>query len=108
MPNVSFREFLASTDLLRHAAPETVTLVAADHDVYEEESDYFFEDRSDEMITDDLLARLLTFPNVLVTSHQAFLTGDALQAIAEITATNAREYLAGKRGADLKNAVGAR
>jgi len=42
-------------------------------DVYEEESDYFFEDKSMELIADDLLARLLTFPNVLMTSHQAFL-----------------------------------
>jgi D-lactate dehydrogenase len=74
-------------------------------DVYEEESEYFFEDRSDEVITDDLLARLLTVPNVLVTSHQAFLTSDALQAIAETTARNVREYLAGKRGAELENVV---
>jgi D-lactate dehydrogenase len=74
-------------------------------DVYEEESEYFFEDRSDEVITDDLLARLLTFPNVLVTSHQAFLTSDALEAIAETTAKNVREYLAGKRGAELENVV---
>ena len=74
-------------------------------DVYEEESEYFFEDRSDQVITDDLLARLLTFPNVLVTSHQAFLTGDALQAIARTTAGNIRAYLDGRRGADLLNAV---
>ena len=74
-------------------------------DVYEEESEYFFEDRSDQVITDDVLARLLTFPNVLVTSHQAFLTADALQSIAETTANNIRQYLAGKRGADLENVV---
>jgi D-lactate dehydrogenase len=74
-------------------------------DVYEEESEYFFEDRSDQVITDDVLARLLTFPNVLVTSHQAFLTADALQAIAETTAGNIRDYLAGKRGAELENVV---
>jgi D-lactate dehydrogenase len=80
-------------------------LGAAGLDVYEEENEYFFEDRSDEVITDDLLARLLTFPNVLVTSHQAFLTSDALQAIAKTTAGNVREYLAGNRGAKLENVV---
>ncbi|MBD3221925.1 2-hydroxyacid dehydrogenase [bacterium] len=74
-------------------------------DVYEEESEYFFEDRSDEVITDDVLARLLTFPNVLITSHQAFLTVDALQAIARTTATNVRDYCAGKRGTALENLV---
>jgi D-lactate dehydrogenase len=74
-------------------------------DVYEEESGYFFEDRSDQVITDDVLARLLTFPNVLVTSHQAFLTADALRAIAETTAGNIREYLGGKRGDELANVV---
>jgi D-lactate dehydrogenase len=74
-------------------------------DVYEEESEYFFEDRSDDVIADDLLARLLTFPNVLVTSHQAFLTVDALEAIAETTAASVREFLAGGRGGDLENAV---
>jgi D-lactate dehydrogenase len=74
-------------------------------DVYEEESEYFFEDRSAQVITDDVLARLLTFPNVIVTSHQAFLTADALQSIAETTANNIRQYLEGKRGADLENVV---
>ncbi len=64
-------------------------------DVYEEESDYFFEDKSAELITDDVLARLLTFPNVLVTSHQAFFTGEALRNIAETTLTNFKEYFAG-------------
>jgi D-lactate dehydrogenase len=74
-------------------------------DVYEEESEYFFEDRSDQVITDDVLARLLTFPNVLVTSHQAFLTVDALQAIAQTTARSLRDYLAGRRGPELENVV---
>lgn len=64
-------------------------------DVYEEESDYFFEDRSGELITDDVLARLLTFPNVLVTSHQAFFTGEALHNIAETTLNNFRDFFAG-------------
>jgi D-lactate dehydrogenase len=74
-------------------------------DVYEEESEYFFEDRSARVITDDVLARLLTFPNVLVTSHQAFLTVDALGNIAETTVANIRQFLAGRRGADLEHVV---
>jgi D-lactate dehydrogenase len=74
---------------------------AAGLDVYEEESEYFFEDRSDAVITDDLLARLLTFPNVLITSHQAFLTRDALDAIAATTVENIRQYLAGRRGEEI-------
>jgi D-lactate dehydrogenase len=65
---------------------------AAGLDVYEEESDYFFEDRSADMITDDVLARLLTFPNVLVTSHQGFFTVEALYNIAHTTLNNLKEY----------------
>ena len=52
-------------------------------DVYEEEGDLFFEDLSDTIIDDDVFARLLTFPNVLITAHQAFFTAEALQAIAD-------------------------
>lgn len=79
---------------------------AAGLDVYEEESDYFFRDRSDQAIDDDVLARLLTFPNVLVTSHQAFLTSDALDNIAETTIANIRAFLGGARGPALPNRVG--
>ncbi len=57
-------------------------------DVYEEEEDYFFEDYSTRFLEDDVLARLLTFPNVLVTSHQAFFTEEALSNIAETTIEN--------------------
>ena len=57
-------------------------------DVYEEEEGIFFEDLSGEVLHDDDLARLLTFPNVLITSHQAFLTGEALSEIAGTTVTN--------------------
>jgi D-lactate dehydrogenase len=78
---------------------------AAGLDVYEEESGYFFEDRSDQVITDDVLARLLTFPNVLITSHQAFLTEDALRNIAETTMGNIRGFLKGKRGEQLENII---
>lgn len=61
-------------------------------DVYEEESEYFFEDRSMELIADDTLARLLTFPNVLITSHQAFFTQEALHKIALTTLNNFKDF----------------
>jgi D-lactate dehydrogenase len=64
-------------------------------DVYEEEGDLFFEDRSDEILDDDNFARLLTYPNVLITAHQAFLTHEALAAIAETTLANVGVVLAG-------------
>ena len=64
-------------------------------DVYEEEGDLFFEDRSDEIIDDDVFARLLTFPNVLITAHQAFLTREALAAIAETTVDNVLTVVSG-------------
>lgn len=57
-------------------------------DVYEEEEDLFFEDLSDRLLQDDVLARLLTFPNVLITGHQAFFTRDALERIAATTIAN--------------------
>jgi len=65
-------------------------------DVYEEEEAYFFEDLSGEIMADDELARLLTFPNVLVTSHQAFFTREAMQAIAMVTMENLYAYRHGK------------
>ncbi len=61
---------------------------AACLDVYEEESDFFFEDYSGHIMEDDTLARLLSMPNVLVTSHQAFLTEEALENIAQTTVEN--------------------
>jgi len=65
-------------------------------DVYEEESDYFFEDHSGRAIGDDLLARLMTFPQVLITSHQSFLTTQALRNIAQTTLANIRQFAAGE------------
>ncbi len=65
-------------------------------DVYEEEGDLFFEDRSGEVIGDDVFARLLTFPNVLITAHQAFLTHEALDAIATTTLESVAAVLAGE------------
>lgn len=61
---------------------------AACLDVYEEESDFFFEDFSGHILDDDILARLISMPNVIVTSHQAFLTEEALSNIAETTVNN--------------------
>lgn len=65
-------------------------------DVYEEESKYFFEDFSSQLISDDVLARLLTFNNVLVTSHQGFFTEEALNNIATTTLENITEYFEGQ------------
>ena len=62
-------------------------------DVYEEESDLFFEDNSGHILDDDVLARLISMPNVIVTSHQAFLTKEALSNIAETTINNIVSYL---------------
>ncbi|KGF66279.1 2-hydroxyacid dehydrogenase [Pseudomonas lutea] len=64
-------------------------------DVYEEEAQLFFEDRSDLPLQDDVLARLLTFPNVVVTAHQAFLTREALGAIAQTTLDNISGWATG-------------
>ena len=61
-------------------------------DVYEEESDIFFEDRSGHIVDDDTLARLIFMPNVLITSHQAYLTEEALDAIAAVTVDNITEF----------------
>ena len=62
-------------------------------DVYEEESDIFFEDFSNHIVADDILTRLISMPNVIVTSHQAFLTEEALDSIAETTVQNITVYL---------------
>ena len=65
-------------------------------DVYEEEEGLFFEDHSGEVLQDDELSRLLTFPNVLVTAHQAFFTHEALSEIARVTTGNLFSFAAGK------------
>lgn len=71
-------------------------------DVYEEEEGIFFRDLSDRVLLDDVLARLMTFPNVLITSHQAFLTREALANIAETTLGNVTAF---ERGEPLENEV---
>lgn len=81
-------------------------------DVYEEEADLFFEDLSDHVIRDDVFSRLLTFPNVLVTGHQAFFTHDAMAQIAETTLSNVTAFAVGEplaneiSAADFKPATG--
>ena len=69
---------------------------AACLDVYEEEADVFFQDFSGHIIADDTLARLISMPNVIVTSHQAFLTEEALSNIAETTVNNITACLRGE------------
>lgn len=71
-------------------------------DVYEEEQDYFYEDRSDKMIDDDKLALLLMMPNVIVSSHQAFFTREAMRNIAQTTLQNIRDW---RSGGELVNEV---
>jgi D-lactate dehydrogenase len=66
-------------------------------DVYEEESQYFFEDMSDRVLPDDILARLLTFNNVIITSHQGFFTREALHNIAETTLKNIDDFFSGRQ-----------
>ncbi len=71
-------------------------------DVYEEESGLFFEDNSDKIVTDEVISMLVSRPNVIITSHQAFLTDEALKNIAEVTLKNFDDYIHGR---ELKNEV---
>jgi D-lactate dehydrogenase len=71
-------------------------------DVYEEEEGLFFEDHSADILQDDTFARLLTFPNAVVTGHQAFFTDTALRDIARVTIENVTAF---ERGGPLPNAV---
>jgi D-lactate dehydrogenase len=75
---------------------------AAGLDVYEEEEGVFFQDLSDQVLHDDVLARLLTFPNVLITSHQGFLTREALANIASTTLSSVTAF---ERGEPLAHEV---
>ncbi|MDD6177204.1 MAG: 2-hydroxyacid dehydrogenase [Ruminobacter sp.] len=77
---------------------------AAGLDVYEEEHDYFYQDRSDHIIVDDNLSRLISFNNVLITSHQAFFTKEAMDNIVHTTLQNVSDYFEGK---ELVNEVNA-
>ena len=84
------------------AALKTGKLGGAGLDVYEEEAALFFEDNSGRIVQDDVLARLLSLPNVLLTSHQAFLTREALYSIARTTLENIAAF---ERGEPLENEV---
>lgn len=85
---------IRTQDLIQ--ALKTGQIGGAGLDVYEEEEKVFFQDHSDEILQDDVLARLLTFPNVIITSHQAFLTQEALENIAETTLKNITDFENGK------------
>jgi D-lactate dehydrogenase len=80
------------------AALKSGTLGYLGLDVYEEEGDLFFQDLSDRVIQDDVFARLMTFPNVLITGHQAFFTEEAVRNIAETTLGNITAFEAGQAG----------
>jgi len=88
--NTSRGALINSEDLLNAIKEEKVGGAALD--VYEEETEFFYEDKSYSIIQDDILSGLISMPNVIVTSHQAFLTREALNNIAEITLQNLRDY----------------
>lgn len=88
--NTGRGKLISTVDLI--AGLKRGKIGAAGLDVYEEETEYFFEDFSSSIVNDDVLARLLTFPNVLITSHQGFFTAEALLAIASTTLENIRLY----------------
>ena len=98
--NTGRGKLIHTTDLIKGLKSKKIGYAGLD--VYEEEGSYFFEDRSNNVMTDDVLARLLTFNNVIVTSHQAFFTYEALQNIAETTLQNIQDFFDGK---ELKNRV---
>lgn len=92
--NTSRGELIDSEALLTALNDETVR--GACLDVYEEEADFFYEDMSGKLVKDDVLSLLLAHPNVLITSHQAFLTDEALYNIADITLKNLDDYFGDK------------
>ncbi len=92
--NTGRGKLIKTEDLLNGLRSHQVGSAALD--VYEEEADYFYEDRSDKMIDDDKLALLLMMPNVIVTSHQAFFTREAVHNIAVTTLQNIRDFQDGK------------
>lgn len=88
--NTSRGGLIHTHDLIE--AIKSKNIAGAALDVYEEEERFFFEDLSHSFIDDDTLARLMTFPNVMVSAHQAFFTQEALAEIAETTLTNTKKY----------------
>ena len=98
--NTGRGKLIKTTDLIDGLRSHQVGSAALD--VYEEEANYFYEDRSDKMIDDDKLALLLMMPNVIVTSHQAFFTREAVYNIATTTLQNIQDF---KEDKDLVNEV---
>ncbi|RHJ87821.1 2-hydroxyacid dehydrogenase [Parabacteroides sp. AM08-6] len=88
--NTGRGQLINTNDLIEGLKEKKIS--AAGLDVYEEEGEYFYEDKSDKIIDDDVLARLLSFNNVIVTSHQAFFTKEALYNIAETTLQNIEDF----------------
>ena len=91
--NTSRGQLIKKEDLL--SGLKSKKIGAAGLDVYEEEAEYFFEDFSNEIIDDDILSLLVSMPNVIITSHQAFLTKEALENIAETTLKNLDDFVSG-------------
>lgn len=98
--NTSRGGLVNSHDLLEALLERKVKAAALD--VYEEEADIFFEDLSDSIMDDEVLARLVSLPNVIITSHQAFLTREALENIALVTFENIRKCF---NGEELENEI---
>ncbi len=92
--NTSRGQLIDTQDLIEGLKSKKIG--AAGLDVYEEEEDYFYEDTSDKVMDDDMLARLLSFNNVIVTSHQGFFTREAMRNIAGTTLQNVQDFLLGK------------
>lgn len=98
--NTGRGKLIKTSDLVQ--ALKSGKISAAGLDVYEEESGYFYEDLSDRVLTDDVLARLLTFNNVIITSHQGFFTQEAMKNIAMTTIQNIDDF---QEGRELVNEV---
>ena len=92
--NTGRGRLIDSVDLVEALKDKKVGTAALD--VYEEEAEYFFEDLSDKVIEDDILGRLLSFHNVLITSHQAYFTEEAVEAITKTTLDNIKDFIEGK------------
>lgn len=92
--NTSRGALINSDDLVEGLKSKKIA--GAGLDVYEEESEIFFEDKSHKIVDDDTLRILLSLPNVLITSHQAFFTNEALENIADVTMNNIKEYFENK------------
>ncbi|MBO5452862.1 MAG: 2-hydroxyacid dehydrogenase [Clostridia bacterium] len=98
--NTSRGQLINSEDLLEGILSRKVGGAALD--VYDEEEHFFFEDFSQEIIHDETLPRLISMPNVIITSHQAFLTNEALESIAKVTLQNLKDFFDNK---EIKNAI---